>query len=143
VNTSRSPTEDEDSTRNQSTTLSSAAIARKAALNAALAAASAAAREGVGGEYGGGSSSIEIPGQYCPNSSTSADIKPSPELHAKLLRFEPFLEVLRRNDQLVRRVAMVGSDGRIYRFLLQFAIPYWTRALMNEQHKPIKSLKSF
>ena len=113
--------------RPQSTTSSSAAIARKAALNASLSAASAAAREGIGGEYGGGSSSIEIPGQYCPNSTTTADVKPFPELHAKLQRFEPYVEVLRRNGQLVRRVGMVGSDGRVYRFLLQFALPYWTR----------------
>jgi transformation/transcription domain-associated protein len=119
--------EDDDSSRHQSTASSSAAIARKAALNAAVAAASDAAREGVGGEYGGGSAVIEIPGQYCPNSANTADIKPFPELHAKLERFEPFVEVLRRNDQLVRRVGMVGSDGRVYRFLLQFAIPYWTR----------------
>lgn len=118
--------DEDDAHRHQSTT-SSAAIARKAAFNAAVAAANAAAREGVGGEYGGGSAAIEIPGQYCPNSCSTADIKPCPELHAKLQRFEPFVEVLRRNDQLVRRVSMVGSDGRVYRFLLQFAIPYWTR----------------
>lgn len=118
---------DEEGGRNQSSTSSSAAIARRAALTAALAAANAAAREGVGGEYGGGSAAIEIPGQYCPNSCSSADIKPCPELHSKLAKFEPFVEVLRRNDQLVRRAGMVGSDGRTYRFLLQFAIPYWTR----------------
>ena len=119
--------EKEDTGRTQSSPSSSAAIARKAALTAAVAAASAAAREGVGGEYGGGSAAIEIPGQYCPNSCSSADTKPCPELHAKLVRFEPFVEVLRRNDQLVRRAGMVGSDGRTHKFLLQFAIPYWTR----------------
>lgn len=119
--------EDRESGRRQTSTSSSASIARRAARAAALAAAAAAAKEGVGGEYGGGSAAIEIPGQYCPNSSAVADVKPSPELHSKLLRFEPFIEVLRRNDQLVRRVGMVGSDGRTYRFLLQFAIPYWTR----------------
>lgn len=119
---------DEDETlRNQPSTSSSASIARKAAMSAALSASAAAAREGIGGEYGGGPAAIEIPGQYCPNSSSSADLKPCPEIHAKLRRFEPHVEVLRRNDQLVRRVGMVGSDGRVYRFLLQFAIPYWTR----------------
>jgi hypothetical protein len=123
----RNPADDDPNSRSQSSTSSSAAIARKAAFNAALAAANAAAREGVGGLYGGGSSTIEIPGQYCPNSSSSADIKPCPELHAHLVRFEPFVQVLRRNDQLVRRCGMIGSDGRTYRFLLQFAIPYWTR----------------
>jgi transformation/transcription domain-associated protein len=123
----RSHSDDDPSARLQSSASSSAAIARKAALNAALSAANAAAREGVGGEYGGGAAAIEIPGQYCPNSAASADVKPCPELHAKLVRFEPFVQVLRRNDQLVRRCGMIGSDGRTYRFLLQFAIPYWTR----------------
>eukprot|EP00536_Pseudo-nitzschia_multiseries_P000672 jgi/Psemu1/233891/estExt_Genewise1.C_80142 len=123
----RSPTEDTHTGRTPPSTSSSAATARKAALGAALAAANAAAREGVGGEYGGGSAAIEIPGQYCPNSSATVDIKPCPELHAKLIKFEPNVEVLRRNDQLVRRCGMIGSDGRTYKFLLQFAIPYWTR----------------
>eukprot|EP00532_Pseudo-nitzschia_australis_P004700 CAMPEP_0168201936 /NCGR_PEP_ID=MMETSP0139_2-20121125/23998_1 /TAXON_ID=44445 /ORGANISM="Pseudo-nitzschia australis, Strain 10249 10 AB" /LENGTH=812 /DNA_ID=CAMNT_0008127577 /DNA_START=496 /DNA_END=2934 /DNA_ORIENTATION=- len=123
----RSPTEDSQSCRTPPSTSSSAATARKAALGAALIAANAAAREGIGGEYGGGSAAIEIPGQYCPNSSLSADIKPCPELHAKLIKFEPCVEVLRRNDQLVRRCGMIGNDGRTYKFLLQFAIPYWTR----------------
>lgn len=115
-----------DSRTIQSSTSSSAAAAQKAASSAAAAVASAAAKEGVGGDYGGGSACIEIPGQYVPNTSSSSDLKPAPELHAKLVRFEPTVEVLRR-EQLVRRIAMVGSDGRVYRFLLQFAIPYWTR----------------
>jgi transformation/transcription domain-associated protein len=120
--------EAEEYSRSQSTASSSAATARNAALNAALAAASAAAREGVGGDYGGGSAAIEIPGQYCPNSLSWADNKPCAELHAHLVKFEPFVEVVRRNDQLVRRCGMIGSDGRTYRFLLQFAIPHWTRS---------------
>ena len=124
---SRSSAEETMNSRTPPSASSSAAIARKAALNAALTAAKSAAREGVGGEYGGGSSSIEIPGQYCPNTSSFVDIKPCPELHAKLIKFEPYVEVLRRNDQLVRRCGMIGSDGRTYKFLLQFAIPYWTR----------------
>eukprot|EP00980_Cylindrotheca_fusiformis_P015838 scaffold4637_cov128-Cylindrotheca_fusiformis.AAC.9 len=125
--TIRHPSEEGGNGHNQSSTSSSAAIARRAAHTAAAAAAAAAAKEGIGGEYGGGSASIEIPGQYCPNSCSSADTKPSPELHSKLMRFKPHVDVLRRNDQLVRRVGMVGSDGRTYNFLLQFAIPYWTR----------------
>ena len=115
-----------DNRTSQSSTSSSAAAARKAASTAATAVATAAAKEGVGGDFGGGSACIEIPGQYPPNASSSADLKPNPELHAKLLHFEPTVEVLRR-EQLVRRISMVGSDGRTYRFLLQFAIPYWTR----------------
>jgi len=107
---------------------SSSVLAAKAAFSvAALAVAKAAEREGCGGEYGGGSSSIEIPGQYAPNVTSSIDSKPSPELHPKLVSFEAVVNVIRRNEQLVRRIGMIGSDGRRYRFLLQFAIPYWTR----------------
>jgi transformation/transcription domain-associated protein len=124
----RNPSEDDSNLRSQSTTPSSAIIAKKAALKAALLAANAAAKEGIGGEYGGGSATIEIPGQYCPNSFSSSDVRPCPELHAHLVKFEPFVQVLRRNDQLVRRCGMVGSDGKTYRFLLQFAIPHWTRS---------------
>lgn len=123
----REPAFDGEIGTTQSSTSSSAAAARKAATTAANAAVAAATREGVGGEYGGGSSCIEIPGQYMPNNSSWADIKPGPELHPKLLRFEPSVQVLRRDDQLVRRIGMLGSDGRTYRFLLQFAVPYWTR----------------
>jgi transformation/transcription domain-associated protein len=122
------PPDDDQSLRSQSSATSSAAIARKAALNAAHLAANAAAREGIWGEYGGGSAAIEIPGQYCPNSFSSSDVRPFPELHTHLVKFEPFVEVLRRNDQLVRRCGMVGSDGKTCRFILQFAIPHWTRS---------------
>jgi hypothetical protein len=123
----REPAFDGETGTTPSSTSSSAAAARKAATTAANAAVAAATREGVGGDYGGGSSCIEIPGQYMPNNSSWADIKPGPELHPKLLRFEPSVQVLRRDDQLVRRIGMLGSDGRTYRFLLQFAVPYWTR----------------
>lgn len=108
----------------QSSTSLSAAASHKAATTAANAVSTAADKEGVSGDYGGGSSQIEIPGQYSPNESSD---KPCPELHPKLVCFQPYVEVLRRNDQLVRRIGMVGSDGRTYKFLLQFAIPYWTR----------------
>jgi len=110
-----------------SSTSSSAKAARSTATKAAVAVADAAAHEGVGGEYGGGSACIEIPGQYAPNTGSSHDAKPFPELHSKLVRFEPTVRVVRRNDQLIRKIGMVGSDGKVYRFLLQFAIPYWTR----------------
>lgn len=111
----------------QPSTSSSAIAAKTASYAAALAVAKAAAIEGRSGEYGGGAASIEIPGQYAPNTSSALDLKPSPELHAKLIRFEASVCVIRRNEQLVRRIGMVGSDGKQYRFLLQFAIPYWTR----------------
>ena len=106
---------------------SSAKAARTAANGAAAAASALAAREGYGGEYGGGSSCIEIPGQYMPNSSCWADTRPSPELHIKMIRFDPSIEVVRRSDQLVRRIGILGSDGKHYYFLLQCALSYWTR----------------
>ena len=120
---------DDDATSSVSTTStsSSAAAAQKAASAAAKVLGSEATREGVGGQYGGGSSRIEVPGQYAPNTSSWADIRPSPELHAKMIKFEQSVEVLRRNDQLVRRIGIVASNGKTYRFLLQFAVPYWTR----------------
>jgi transformation/transcription domain-associated protein len=111
----------------QSSTSSSAAAARKADSLAAKSVAAAAACEGMGGEYGGGSSRIEVPGQYAPNTCAWADTRPSPELHPKIVKFAPFVEVRRRGDQLVRHIGMIASDGVTYRFLLQFAIPYWTR----------------
>ncbi len=73
---------------------------------------------------------VEIPGQYAPTSSDTLDIRPFPELHAKLIRFEPTLEVVTsstKQEQVVRRISMLGSNGRQYKFLLQLAIPYWTR----------------
>jgi transformation/transcription domain-associated protein len=118
---------DTDAGTTQSTTSSSAAAARKAARSAAKVAAEAAMREGVSGDYGGGSSWIEVPGQYIPNTSSWTDVRPSPELHAKLLKFEPSVTVLRRSDTLVRRIGMLASDGKTYHFLLQFAVPYLTR----------------
>lgn len=118
---------DTDSTALLSTTSSSVHVAKKAANTAALAVAEAAAREGAGGDYGGGSALIEVPGQYMPNSSSFSDIRPNPELHAKVLRFDSRVDILRRSDQLVRRIGVIASDGHTYRFLLQFAVPYLTR----------------
>jgi len=110
-----------------SSTSSSAAAARKAALTAATTAAAAATKEAVGGDYGGGAACIEIPGQYVPNTSSWSDGRPNPELHPKLMRFDHSVEIVRRGDQLIRRIGMIGSDGKAYRFLVQAAVPYWTR----------------
>ena len=104
---------------------SSAAAALKAANTASTAVRIASTFEGSGGSQGSGWATVEIPGQYAPNVCSGE--KPHPELHAKLIKFESSVEVSRRNDQLVRRIGMVGSDGKVYYFLLQFAIPYWTR----------------
>lgn len=103
----------------------SAKVARNAALNACRSLLTASKYEGYGGMYGLGSAVVEIPGQYSPNSFR--DTKPTPELHTKLLRFEGNIQVVFRNSQLARKLGLVGSDGKIYTFLLQFAVPYWTK----------------
>ena len=107
-----------------STSAKDAESIASAAIQAVLA---AAVYEVGGGHYGGGMSSIEIPGQYPPNSVNSFNGKPYPELHTKLVRFDSTIEVSKHNDQLVRRIGMVGNDGTVHYFLLQFGIPYWTR----------------
>lgn len=111
----------------QSTTSSSAAAALKAANSAASSVASAARAEGIGGSYGGGSSFIEVPGQYVPNTSQT-DARPSPELHVKVLRFGPHVDVDTKHDVNVRRtISMEGSDGKTYRFHLGIAFSHLTR----------------
>lgn len=113
---------------NRSSTSSSFVAATTAAALAAQVVAKTAVSEGYGGDFGGGSSAIEIPGQYFPNRTSSQDSKPCPELHVKLVRFESTVRVVRRNEQLIRKIGMVGSDGRTHQFSLQWALPYWTRA---------------
>jgi transformation/transcription domain-associated protein len=91
---------------------------------------STAKAEGLGGHEGGGSALVEIPGQYAPTSSSALDTRPFPELHAKLIHFHQTLEVVSspsKQDQMVRQITMIGSDGKKYRFSLELAIPYWTR----------------
>jgi transformation/transcription domain-associated protein len=105
--------------------MSSFAASVELAEKAALAVRTANLYENYGDGRGGGWIAVEIPGQYAPN--CVSDGKPAPELHAKLVKFESNVEVSRRNQQLVRRIGMLGSDGRVYHFLLQFTIPYWTR----------------
>ena len=91
---------------------------------------SAAKAEGLGGHESGGSALVEIPGQYAPTSRNVLDMRPFPELHAKLVNFHQTLEVISssfKQDQSVRQITMLGSDGKSYKFSLQLAIPYWTR----------------
>jgi transformation/transcription domain-associated protein len=108
-------------------TRSSALAAYKASSEAVVSTAKA---EGLGGHEGGGSALVEIPGQYAPTSSSALDTRPFPELHAKLIHFHQTLEVVSspsKQDQMVRQITMIGSDGKKYRFSLELAIPYWTR----------------
>ena len=90
----------------------SAVAAWAAASAAAASVAAQAAFEGVGGYFGGGATAIEIPGQYAPYSTNTFDARPLPELNAKLIRFEPTVEILRAADdgQLVRRITMIGYE---------------------------------
>lgn len=105
----------------------STVAAHKASAEDVIAAAKA---EGLGGYEGGGSALVEIPGQYAPTSSNVYDARPYPELHAKLVQFHQTLEVVStptKQEQTVRQITMIGSDGKRYTFSLQLAIPYWTR----------------
>ena len=96
------------------------------AINAANASSAAAKREGYGGDFGGSASVIEVPGSYTPNSSWT-DARPTPELHPKLVKFDPSVDLIRRKENLVRRIGMVGDDGVCRRFVLQCSLSYWTR----------------
>lgn len=100
-------------------------VAATLAMSACRSLLAASRFEGSGSFYGLGSAVVEIPGQYSPNSAH--DTKPAPELHIKLVRFEGNIQVIFRNGQLARKIGLVGSDGKVYIFLLQFAVPYWTK----------------
>jgi len=78
---------------------------------------------GCSGTRGGGLGALEIPGLY-----QGADAEPRPDLHAKLQRFCPTLTFVTTYGQTHRRLALLGSDGRAYHFLVQFASPHATRA---------------
>jgi hypothetical protein len=67
---------------------------------------------------------IEVPGAYL----STGDREPKPKLHAKAHRFAQRVEVLHRHGFSQRRVGIIGSDGRSYHFLVQFAIPHLTRS---------------
>lgn len=102
---------------------SSALAAAKASSQAVLIAANT---EGIGGHSG--AAAVEIPGQYAPTSSGILDVRPIPELHAKLIKFHQTLELtFSSTKQHVHQITLIGSDGKMYRFLLQLAIPFWIR----------------
>lgn len=89
----------------------------------------AATSEGLGGLCGGGSTAIEIPGQYAPTSSSALDSRPFPELHIKLVRFHQTVELTNSSTKhYVHQITMIGSDGKKYNFLLQICQPVSIRA---------------
>ncbi|KAL8008147.1 putative transcription-associated protein [Plasmopara halstedii] len=67
------------------------------------------------------SSNMEVPGQYV------SDSEPIKDLHARISHFKNTVDVLLRNGFTQRRVAMGGSDGRSYYFLVQYAMTHITR----------------
>ncbi|KAI9995811.1 hypothetical protein PInf_012879 [Phytophthora infestans] len=67
------------------------------------------------------SSNMEVPGQYV------SDSEPIKDLHARIQHFKSTVDVLLRNGFTQRRVAMGGSDGRTYYFLVQYAMTHITR----------------
>eukprot|EP00501_MAST-03F_sp_TOSAG23-6_P002265 GSMAST32.ASY1.ANO1.2365.1 assembled CDS len=64
---------------------------------------------------------IEVPGQYIE------EREPKPKLHVKAHRFEQDVHVLHRHGFSQRRIGILGSNGKKYYFLVQFAIPHITR----------------
>jgi transformation/transcription domain-associated protein len=73
---------------------------------------------------------VEVFGQYAPYCANHYHSIPKPELHAKLVRLESSIETHKPADdqQVIRWITMIGSDGRKYRFMLQFNGSYFTRA---------------
>ncbi|KAG6974225.1 hypothetical protein JG687_00000453 [Phytophthora cactorum] len=67
------------------------------------------------------SSNMEVPGQYV------SDSEPIKDLHARIQHFKSTVDVLLRNGFTQRRVALGGSDGRTYYFLVQYAMTHITR----------------
>ncbi|TMW68827.1 hypothetical protein Poli38472_006295 [Pythium oligandrum] len=67
------------------------------------------------------SSSMEVPGQYI------SDSEPIKDLHARILYFDNDVDVLLRSGCTQRRLAMGGSDGKTYSFLVQYAMTHTTR----------------
>lgn len=86
-------------------------------------AAEAAMKMGLSGSSAVTTTPVEIPGQYatCPG-------QPFPDMHAKLLGFDPKVEVFYRNHAFHRRLCLLGNDGRKYYFVAQGATPYTTRS---------------
>jgi len=66
---------------------------------------------------------VEIPGLY----NTSSDSEPRPKLHPRLQSFSQRVEILHSNGYSSRRLGVIGSDGKRYHFLVQFAVPSLTR----------------
>lgn len=92
-----------------------------AAKSTAAAVAAAASAEGRSANSSP-SSSVEIPGKYL----TTLGARPRPELHPKLIRFSAGVEVMQRDGNAVRRLGMLGSDGKTYHFAFQYVAPYST-----------------
>jgi hypothetical protein len=64
---------------------------------------------------------IEVPGQYLTNS------EPIKELHARIQFFHSTTEALLRNGYTQRRITLGGNNGKMYSFLVQYAMTYITR----------------
>lgn len=56
---------------------------------------------------------VEIPGQY------TANRKPMPQYHAKILKFEPTVKVMQSIRKPIR-ITMIGNDAKDYHFLAKF-----------------------
>jgi hypothetical protein len=64
---------------------------------------------------------LEMPGQYL---RSNMDSKPHDREHVRLVRFHSEVIVLKRNGFLHRRLAVRGTNGRLYHFVVQFLRSY-------------------
>lgn len=119
---------DQDSGLSLVSSSSSAEAAQKAANTAMANCITSLAYEGISGEYGGGSSSVEVPGQYAPQTSIWSDTRPCPELHHKIAKFHPHVRIIKRNEHIIRCVSVLSHDGKTHEFMIQAGLPYLTRS---------------
>ncbi len=66
---------------------------------------------------------VEIPGLY----NTSSDSEPRPKLHPRLQSFSQRVDIIHSHGYSSRRLTAIGSNGKRYHFLVQFAVPSLTR----------------
>jgi len=107
----------------RSSALSASGLTSSSATGGVNALAELALKTGQAGGSALPSTPVEIPGQYatCPG-------QPHPDMHAKLLGFDPKVEVFYRHHAFHRRLCLLGNDGRKYYFVAQGATPYTTRS---------------
>ena len=59
--------------------------------------------------------------------NTSSDSEPRPKLHPRLQSFSQRVDIIHSHGYSSRRLTAIGSNGKRYHFLVQFAVPSLTR----------------